>query len=233
MSLGKTDRIMKHVRIRARPDPERSPPFLAYLLDSPAVAEAHAIDWNRGSSTNSTHLYGIDGDADRFGALARETEGVESVTLSGTDDPVSYAHLELRDDDVPVFGGAAAAIDRAGLVVRRPLVYRDGEIHGHIIGSPDVLQTTLDRSPEAVDIQVDAIREFPNARVDPTTSLSERQREAVETALELGYYDTPRAATHEDIAEELGIAPNTVSEHLQKGEAALVRAGMAGLDPSR
>jgi predicted DNA binding protein len=86
--------------------------------------------------------------------------------------------------------------------------------------------------PDAMRVHVEAIRQFPSARVDPTTSLSDRQQETIETALELGYYDTPREATHADIAEQLGLAPNTVTEHLQKGEAALVRAGMGRLDSS-
>lgn len=223
---------MKHIRITVRPDVDRSPPFIEYLLTSPAVSEAHAIDWNRGASATSTHLYGIDGDGEQFGKLAREHSGVESVTHSA-DETITYALVELRDEAVPLFGGAAEAIDRTGLVVRRPLVYCDGAIHGHIIGSPTVLQATLDRTPDTVDVQVEAIRQFPSARVNPTTTLTERQRAVVETALELGYYDTPRGATHEEIAEALDIAPNTVSQHLQKGEAALVRAGMQGLDSSR
>jgi predicted DNA binding protein len=223
---------VKHIGVTVRPERESSPPFLEYLLSSPDVTEAHAIDWNRGASATSTHLYGINGDAEQFGRLARQTTGVESVTLSGLDEQISYAHLELRDRGVSIFGGAAEAIDRSGLVVRRPLVYRDGAIQGHIIGTADVLQTTLDTLPGAVDVRVDEIRPFPSAHVNPTTALSERQQETIETALELGYYDTPRAATHEDIADELGLAPNTVSEHLQKGEAALVRAGMAGLESS-
>jgi predicted DNA binding protein len=223
---------MKHIRITVRPELAPSPPFLEYLLTSPDVTEAHAIDWNRGASATSTHLYGIGGDAEQFGHLARQTTGVESVTLSKTSDRVSYAHLELRDEDVPIFGGAAKAVNRLGLLVRRPLVYRDGEIQGHIIGSPDVLQRTLDTLPETIDVHVDEIHQFPSATVNPTTTLSERQQETIETALALGYYDTPRAATHEDIADELGLAPNTVSEHLQKGEATLIRAGMAGLQSS-
>lgn len=56
--------------------------------------------------------------------------------------------------------------------------------------------------------------------------LSERQREAVTVAMELGYYEQPREATHEEIAAELGCAPNTASEHLQKAEAKLVEAGI-------
>jgi predicted DNA binding protein len=224
---------MKRIRITVRPDLDQSPQFLAYLLDSPDVAEARAVDWNRGATATSTHLYAIDGDGETFVDLAADTPGVESVTHTATDGSVSYAILELRDEDVPIFGGSAEAIDRAGLVVRRPLVYRDGQITGHIVGDPDILQATIDRTPAAVSVQIDEIRQFPGPRAEPTSALSERQREALETALELGYYDTPRDATHEDIADELGCAPNTASQHLQKGEAKLVRTGLDADDLSQ
>jgi predicted DNA binding protein len=56
--------------------------------------------------------------------------------------------------------------------------------------------------------------------------LSDRQREAVTVALELGYYNQPRGATHEDVAAELDCAPPTASDHLQKAEATIIRAAM-------
>lgn len=223
---------MKHVRLSVRPDLDRAPPFLAYLLESSAVRRALAIDWNRGASSTSTHLYGIDGDADQFGSLARETTGVDAVTMAETDAAVSYAHLELRDEAVPIFGGTAVAVDRDGLVLRRPILYRDGEIHGHVVGSSEVCQAAIDELPDAVDVRIEAIRTFPSAQIDPSTDLSDRQREALEVAVDLGYYETPRRATHDDVAAELGCAPNTASEHLQKGEAKLVRAGLGGLRSS-
>jgi predicted DNA binding protein len=49
--------------------------------------------------------------------------------------------------------------------------------------------------------------------------LTERQQEVLEVALELGYYDVPRQATHNDIAERLDLSVGTVGEHLQKIEA--------------
>jgi predicted DNA binding protein len=222
---------MKHVRVTVRPALDRAPPFLAYLLDSPRVAEARAVDWNRGAGEVSTHVYAIDGDGDRFADLARDESGVESVTVA-SDGRLSHALVELRDDEVPVFGASAAAVDRPGLVVRRPLVYRDGRIHGHVVGDPAVLQAVVDGLPDAVSVSVDRIGEFPSPQVDPTTALSDRQAEAVSAALDLGYYETPRAATHEDVADAIGCAPNTATEHLQKGEAKLVRAGMTALDSS-
>lgn len=223
---------MKHIRITVRPEREQAPEFLRYILASPAVDEARAMDWNRGESARSTHLYAIDGDGATFVELARETTGVEAVEHAATDTGVTYALVTLRDAAIPIFGGSATAIDRAGLVVRRPLVYREGCIHGHIVGDPETVQSTIDGLPATVGVQIDAIQEFPSAEVDPSTTLSDRQQEALQVAVELGYYDTPRKATHADVAAELGCAPNTASEHLQKGEAKLVRAGLAAFTPS-
>lgn len=223
---------MKHIRVSVRPDRDLAPPFVDRLLDASVVTQAQAIDWNRGASATSTHLYGIDGDGKSVAAAARETSGVETVRFAPADGSVAYLQLVLRDADVPLFGGAATAIDRAGLVVRRPLHYRAGRITGHIVGDPDVLQATLDDTPTGISVDVEAIRAFPSGRLNPATTLSPRQREAIEVALELGYYSMPRNTTHEDIGDVLDCAPNTASQHLRKAEAKLVRAGMEALDAS-
>lgn len=50
------------------------------------------------------------------------------------------------------------------------------------------------------------------------TSLPARQREAVETAIAVGYYDIPRGGGDEAIAAEMGRAPGTAAERLRKAE---------------
>ena len=52
--------------------------------------------------------------------------------------------------------------------------------------------------------------------------LTDRQREVVETAHEMGYYDVPRTASSEAVAEEVGLDPSTVAEHLQRAERNLM-----------
>lgn len=55
-------------------------------------------------------------------------------------------------------------------------------------------------------------------------ALSLRQREAIEAALAIGYYDVPREATLEDVAGEIESARATAAEHLRKAESNLVSA---------
>jgi predicted DNA binding protein len=45
-----------------------------------------------------------------------------------------------------------------------------------------------------------------------------------EIAVEMGYYDTPRQVTYDDIAAEVDVAPGTVGEILRKVESRLLNA---------
>lgn len=219
---------MKHIEIAVRLDRGRTPPFLTYLLTDGAVTEARIVDWNRITPDRSTELYAISGDVSTFVDLTRETTGVESIAVSAVDESVSFALIEIHNQDIPVFGDATRAINRAGLVVRRPLVFRDRYIEVHIVGDPDALQATFDDLPGCMSVEIRNVVQFPSARTDPLAALSERQFEAITTALSLGYYDTPREATQEDIATELECATNTASRHLQKAEEKLIKAVMRG-----
>lgn len=216
---------MKHLRVTSRPEPERAPAFFRVLADSEHVTAARAVDWNMAAPERTTLLYAVDGDPLPFREAALDTDGIESVELSAVDAPTSYALVRAETAAIPLFSAIAEAMARSGLVVRKPVVYRDGTARAHVVGDPAPLQAALDAAPPGVDVRVDEIGTYPCPRADPGTELSERQREAVETALELGYYDRPRGATHEDVADALGCAPATASDHLQKAEAKLVRAG--------
>lgn len=54
--------------------------------------------------------------------------------------------------------------------------------------------------------------------------LTDRQREIVETAHELGYFSYPKGANATDVAEELGIARSTFTEHLAAAQTKLMDA---------
>jgi DNA-binding CsgD family transcriptional regulator len=52
--------------------------------------------------------------------------------------------------------------------------------------------------------------------------LTARQRDVLLTAFDLGYYEPSGGASGEAVADELGISPPTVSQHLQAAERKLV-----------
>ncbi|MBG17306.1 MAG: hypothetical protein CMB77_03015 [Euryarchaeota archaeon] len=50
-----------------------------------------------------------------------------------------------------------------------------------------------------------------------------RRREVLRTAIRKGYYDYPRGCTQGDVAKVLSVKQSTVSEHLQRSEAEIIR----------
>ncbi|QLK27372.1 helix-turn-helix domain-containing protein [Natrinema zhouii] len=54
--------------------------------------------------------------------------------------------------------------------------------------------------------------------------LTTRQREILETAHELGYFDYPKGANATDVADELGVARSTLTEHLAAAQTKLMDA---------
>ncbi|WP_144920417.1 helix-turn-helix domain-containing protein [Halorubrum salsamenti] len=48
--------------------------------------------------------------------------------------------------------------------------------------------------------------------------LTDRQREVLQSAFEMGYYEWPRGCTGQDVADELGITSATFSEHVFAAE---------------
>lgn len=54
------------------------------------------------------------------------------------------------------------------------------------------------------------------------SAMTDAQREALVTAHEMGYFDVPRNATLGDVADELGVAPPSLSERLRRAQSHLV-----------
>lgn len=56
----------------------------------------------------------------------------------------------------------------------------------------------------------------------PLDELTARQREVIETAWEMGYYEIPKKVSADDIAAEIDLESSTVNEHLQRAERNLL-----------
>lgn len=61
----------------------------------------------------------------------------------------------------------------------------------------------------------------------PLEGLTDRQREAVLTAYDLGYYEVPRQTTSERVAAQLDIDTSTLSEHLHRAERNLLSQALS------
>ncbi|MDL5361415.1 helix-turn-helix domain-containing protein [Halalkalicoccus sp. NIPERK01] len=75
-------------------------------------------------------------------------------------------------------------------------------------------------------ITVDSIHELDEATAD--RPLTENQRRTLETALATGYYDIPRETTLSDLAEEMDVSHQALSERLRRAHKQLVTTALNG-----
>jgi predicted DNA binding protein len=84
--------------------------------------------------------------------------------------------------------------------------------------------------PLLEDRGVDVTLRGVYSETDPVLSdeygLSSKQRQALQTAVDLGYYDVPRDASLSDVADELGVSTQAASERLRRGIASFVRTAI-------
>ncbi|QSW99546.1 helix-turn-helix domain-containing protein [Haloterrigena alkaliphila] len=104
-----------------------------------------------------------------------------------------------------------------------PLIYvRDGDLKVTLFATERSFQQARSVVPDDVELTLETKRSFDPEENVFLAKLTPRQRRLFETAIDLGYYGSPRETTYEEIGREVGIAGGTVGEHLRKIEAKLV-----------
>lgn len=218
---------MKSLRLTGHPDPARVPGVFRLVADSPHVREARLVGWNLGGD-DATALFAMDGDPEAFrAALSTQDPAVAAAEVAHVGDGHFVLLLRLDPAASPLVDQMFSVLSAGGLVVVKPVVYRNGEVHARVVGEADDVQAFVEAFPPVVDVEVHEVGSGGFDPTAPASALSDRQREAVLAALELGYYDAPKRATHADVAAALDCAPSTASEHLKRAEVKLVRAAMA------
>ncbi|MFB6298635.1 MAG: helix-turn-helix domain-containing protein [Halobacteriales archaeon] len=102
-----------------------------------------------------------------------------------------------------------------------PEVTDDG-VTMSLVGSQEAIAGTIDEyEREGVSPDLRKLGEY-QGRQQPLDRLTDRQREVIQTAFEMGYYEVPRSVSTEDIAAELDVDSSTVAEHLQRAERNLL-----------
>jgi len=108
--------------------------------------------------------------------------------------------------------------DAAALVVTVTLPYETG-VREYVETVTDALTGVelVTKRYLSVDWQDD-----PMVAAAVDSSLTDRQRETLRMAFHAGYFDWPRNASADAVAEELGIVQSTFSQHLRTAERKLL-----------
>lgn len=153
-----------------------------------------------------------------------------------------YADVIERDRTSIVFRGAnpkdgvVATIRSTRCTILWPAVYRDGlEFFEVLAPARDELNRLVRRLEPIADVAVERVGEVAAGGLeawvpvaDLTAGMTDRQLEVLRAAVDAGYYRTPRRATTAELADDLGVSPSTLKEHLQKAERHVVET-FAGL----
>lgn len=94
----------------------------------------------------------------------------------------------------------------------------DGSVTATFLGDDATVTEALEFVPAPVDAEILRLRDVAAPDRSVFDRLTDRQREVLDAAVDAGYYDDPRGATHEELAATLDVAPTTVSEHLRRIE---------------
>lgn len=111
------------------------------------------------------------------------------------------------------------AARQSNIPVRMPFEIQDGVGNWELTTSRErlsELSSVFDNM--GINYEIEYVR-----GIESEEFLTDKQRSVMETALGMGYYDTPREASLSDVADELGIAKSTCSETIHRAEEKLVK----------
>lgn len=133
-----------------------------------------------------------------------------------------YVYHHLQPDESDIAHRLISLLDEHRLMIVYPMRF-DSETGATmtLMGTTETVQEAFRQLPAEIrrHVTIDRVTETMPLLGGVRSLLTERQREVLDAAIELGYYSVPRRVTSSDVADAVGCAPSTASEHLRKIEA--------------
>jgi predicted DNA binding protein len=115
--------------------------------------------------------------------------------------------------------GAYSAVDRNhGILRRRSVITANRRDYTVLFFRREDLKAMIEDFKKTGEVTLGKVTRFNES----TAELTDRQFEVVKRALEEGYFEWPRDASSDEIAEELDISRATFLEHLRKAQSKLL-----------
>jgi predicted DNA binding protein len=105
------------------------------------------------------------------------------------------------------------------------LRYHDGtgSFTGAVVGY-DVLKGVLDRAGETVGVKLQRVHPLGSEDEEAIArrwNVTPAQEEALRAAYDAGYFEVPKGASAQEVADELNISKSAFLERLRRGQATL------------
>jgi len=197
------------------PDWETFPALEQRLAQEPAIQrrKLHALKLLDNGTT--AILAAVDGDLDRYREILRESEEVRRFAISGDEEGYCYSQIE------PTAASKAMLQQReeGEFIIKMPMVFTDGGgLQMTIVGEESDLASVPELF-EDIDVELNSTGSYFPGASDSFSALTDRQQEALTTAVRLGYYETPRESTLDDLGAALDVDHGTVGKLLRTVES--------------
>lgn len=208
---------MRYATVILHQDEESFHP-IAHELDTEPSIQRRAIHSIKLLDDGTIAMLGeIEGDLDSYREIMRESRVVERFAVSGDESGYVYSQVEASEQTREMLERR----DEGDFIIDMPIEYTDdGGRKVTIIGKEESLLALSELFDVGdTDIELVSMGPYSPEAEGVFAHLTDRQREVLETALDMGYYENPRGTTLEDIADELDIDHGTVGRHIRAIES--------------
>lgn len=193
-------------------------PMQTFIRESTAVQYEEMLAWRVLPSKETEYaLYYVEGDIEQYRQAVAEVGTVLDCRITAIDE--SSAHVWVCEEtraETQTWRGTFA--DRH-LIVVPPIRFDDtAAMAMTIVGDGSEINDALETVPPGIDVTINEIGTYDRRGGTLVGTLTGRQLTAVNTAVQLGYYDVPRTTTLQNVAAALDCAQSTASKLLRRAE---------------
>lgn len=211
------DRRMKRIEFSVSYPGRVVHPLQQRLTGETPISRAELLMWS--PTADATTLVWCDGGR---AATERAVEAIDSLLVSDLVEDVDGTYAFLRQSDYEFPAALLDVVAESQVIFLPPVVFLEtGEIRFEAVGEATALSAFHGELSDLGEPTIERVREFERSR--SPSSLTDRQRAALEAAVSLGYYEVPREGTVADIASVLDCSTSTAGELVRKAEAAVIR----------
>ncbi|RRJ30331.1 helix-turn-helix domain-containing protein [Halocatena pleomorpha] len=207
---------MRYVTITMRPTSGYFHPVGRQLAEAPDITREAIDHFELLDDGTLAMLSRVRGNLERYRNILTRSPAVIECAVVGTEAGFGYSQVEPNDLNRHLIEHQRSS----EFIVQMPVEYTaDGAQRITMIGTADSFAAASTDSPDGVDVEIEEIGEYHPTINHLFSNLTSRQREVLERAVAMGYYENPRQTTHGEIAERLDITAGSIGQHLRNIEA--------------
>lgn len=209
---------MKYLDLRLSPPDWMLHPMQAFIRDTDVVAYEELLTWSvRPDEHVQDALYYVEADLSQYKQAVNRLDTTIDTHIARIDE--RSAHVWVSENILPQTRPLVAAFAERHLVVVPPIRFdQDAAMEMTLVGPSEDIQLLLEELPSEVAVSINEIGTFDQRGGTLVGALTDRQRTALTTALDLGYFEVPREARLADVAEALDCTESTASVLLRRAQ---------------